>query len=254
MSARRLLTVPVALAALALAGCSQASAQSGPGGLPACPASWQDADRAVLLWGDTDSQRGQVISDARLQMVGAFLRTAAACNARATVRWVPSQTQVTTLFDGPVRKDGETDIIVARLSNKVIDEVALPQVTAMVGELTAKPAPKGSSPIGLFDVAADDAAAGGPVVVVIMDNFVAVGQGVDLNSPDTTEASARRAAQGSTVPDLSGAAIVMTGVGVTADGTPAPDDWVRSIRAYADALCAKSKATCSPATTQYVEG
>ena len=246
-----ILTAPFVFSGLFLAGCSAGSA-AGDGALdlPDCPESWSGAKEALLVLADTRSQRGKMITDARLDRTRLFLQTAAACSTKATVDWSQGQTQVTSLFSGIVRKEAETEIATARLSNKRIDEDVMPKIAEGVTALTRTEAPVGSSPSGVFDVARDLFAHGQPGVLVVVDNFVAQGGGTDVDDAAFDIDAARTLAARASVPKLAGVTVTMEGVGVTVDPTPAPDDWVRAVRAYADALCEKTGATCQPASTQ----
>lgn len=239
--------------AISLTACGSSGSAPVAGDLPACPSSWAGATNAVLLWGDSASQRSDAITSQRLEAVRDHMRTAAACNTDVTVRWVPGQTAATTMFSGSVHKDGATEKIVARLSNKEIDEVAMPVIQAAVAKQTATPPNVASSPAGLFNVIADDRGVrSGHLVVTILDDFVAETTQVNLNTPNLSLAAVQTAANSTAVPTLGETTVSIQGVGITTDTTPAPDDWVASLRAYADLLCQQTTASCQPATTQYV--
>ena len=151
-----------------------------------------------------------------------------------------------------MRKDGATDKIIARLSNKSIDEQALPAITATVHKLMAGKAQTGSSPAGLFAVVADERRAAGKLAVSILDDFVAQNALVNLNQPGISEDAAKALARKEPTSTLSAVVVSMDGVAQTADMVSAPDDWSAAVRAYADTLCAGTGAKCLPAATQYV--
>ena len=166
---------------------------------------------------------------------------------------MPSQTTATTLFTGSVHKDGANEKIIARLSRKEIDEVALPTIDQKLAALTSQPPVEESSPSGLFDVMADVAGRdGGRAVVTVLDNFVEQSHRLNVNVPDFDADAARRAAKTVALPKLDGTSIAIMGAAVTVDTRPAPDDWVAAVRAYADTLCVQTGAECTPATTQYL--
>lgn len=246
-----ILITPFVFSGLLLGGCSAGSA-AGDGALvlPPCPPSWSGAKEALLVLADTRSQRGKTITDTRLDRTRRFLQTAAACSTTATVDWSQGQTQVTSLYSGTVRKEAETEIATARLSNKRIDEDVMPKIAEGIAALTRTDAPVASSPSGAFDIARDVFADGQPGVLVVVDNFVAQGDGTDVDDAAFDTDAARTLAARASVPKLASVTVTMEGVGVTVDSTPAPDDWVRAVRAYADALCEKTGATCRPASTQ----
>jgi len=247
---------PLAAVAIvsALAGCAgAASAGEGPLEPLTCPAEWENASSAVVLWGDTASQRSEALVVERREVVRSQLLSAAGCDIPVTVMWVPSQTTATTLFTGSVRKNGANDKIISRLSRKEIDEVALPTIDEKIKALTSEPPVEESSPSGLFDVMADVAGRGdGQAVVTVLDNFVEQSHRVNVNRPDFDAVAARRAAKAVELPKLDGTNISIMGAAGTVDTTPAPDDWVAAVRAYADGLCAGTGAECTPATTQYL--
>lgn len=250
----RTATVSMFVALGLLTGCAGSpAADSGSADPLSCPAGWEGASRLVVLWGDTASQRSESLVTERLEVLRAQLEAAAGCAIPATVAWVPSQTTVTTLFTGDVHRDGANPMIVARLSRKFINDEAMPAIQDGVKEMVASPAVESSSPGGLFDVVADVAGqAEGGVVVTILDNFVEQSDGVDVNQPGFDAAAASDAVEAVTLPSLDGARISVMGVAVTVDTRPAPDDWVAAVRGYADGLCAKTGAACTPATTQYL--
>lgn len=251
MKQARTLGPTLVLTVLGLSACATAPAQSSSLSLPACPPAWSGATRAVLVWSDSSSQRSDAISQARLSRARTFLRTAAACGSSVSIIWSQGQTKTTLLFSGAVHTEGDTDIATARLSNQKISTQAMPAIQQAITGLTRAEAPATSSPSGTFDVAHDALAAGeGPAVVLVLDNFVAQTSQANVDTAAFTAAQARRLAANSQLPTLKGATILMEGVGVTVDPVPAPDDWVRSVRSYADALCARTKGTCLPATTQ----
>lgn len=251
MKQARTLVPTLALALLGLSACATVPAQSDTLSLPTCPPAWSGASRAVLVWSDTSSQRSDAITQARLSRVRTFLRTAAACGSSVSIIWSQGQTKTTLLFSGAVRAEGDTDIATARLSNQKITTEAMPAIQQAITGLTGPAAPATSSPSGALDVAHDALAAGeGPAVVLVLDNFVAQTAQANVDTATFTAAQARLLATGTQMPALKGDTILMEGVGVTVDPVPAPDDWVRSVRSYADALCARTKGTCLPATTQ----
>lgn len=246
---------PLVLTGLLVAGCADGTSGTGGGlSLPDCPASWNGAKDALLILADTRSQRGADMVAARLDRTRLFLRTAAACGATVTVDWSQGQSRVTNLYSGPVRKESETDVGTAKLSNKLINEKVMPAISAGVTEATKKDAPAGSSPAGAFDVARDVFAAGEgqPAVLVILDNFVTESEDErqNVNTPSFDTAKAHALAATVAVPKLAGVVVAIEGVGLTVDPTPAPDDYLRAVREYADALCAKTTATCVPSLTQ----
>ena len=247
---------PLAAVAIvsALAGCAgAASAGEGPLEPLTCPAEWENASSAVVLWGDTASQRSEALVVERREVVRSQLLSAAGCDIPVTVMWVPSQTTATTLFTGSVHKDGANEKIIARLSRKEIDEVALPTIDQKLAALTSQPPVEESSPSGLFDVMADVAGRdGGRAVVTVLDNFVEQSHRLNVNVPDFDADAARRAAKTVALPKLDGTSIAIMGAAVTVDTRPAPDDWVAAVRAYADTLCVQTGAECTPATTQYL--
>jgi hypothetical protein len=238
----------------ALAGCGgEASAGDGLTETLTCPVGWENATSAVVLWGDTASQRSDALVAERREVVESQLLSAAGCDIPVTVMWVPSQTAATTLFSGSVAKDGANEKIVARLSGKEIDEVAMPQIERLIEGLITEPPVETSSPTGLFDVIKDVRGHdGGDVVVTVLDNFVEQSERVNVNAPDFDADAAVRAVKTTVVPRLDGTRIMIMGAAVTVDTTPAPDDWVAAVRGYADGLCAKTQAECTPATTQYL--
>lgn len=259
---RARLVVGAAGAVLAVAGCAGAPAgnggaaggDSGSPGVLSCPAEWDGASRLVVAMGDTASQRSESLVAERLAVVRKQLESAAGCAIPATVLWVPSQTTATTLFTGAVHRDGTNPKIRARLSRKLIDQEVMPAIQARVGDLTGVPAVAQSSPVGLFHVVADIASRGegNALVVTILDNFVEQSKHLDANQPGFDAAAADAAVGTAEVPDLKGARISVMGAALTTDTTPAPDDWVDAVRGYADGLCEKTGATCTPATTQYL--
>lgn len=238
----------------ALAGCAgTASAGDGPLEPLICPTGWEDATSAVVLWGDTASQRSDALIAERYEVVKSQLLSAAGCDIPVTVMWVPSQTTASTLFSGSVRQDGANDKIIARLSRNEIDEVALPEIDEKIEALSSEAPVDASSPSGLFDVINDiGGRGGGDVAVTVLDNFVEQSPRLNVNRSNFDEDAAVRAAKATALPELDRAHIAIMGAAVTVDDTPAPVDWVAAVRAYADALCAKTGAECTPSTTQYL--
>ena len=205
----------------------------------------------VLLDGTGSSASNAIIAD-RMAAVESVARRTAVCSGHLRVLVFSASSAATTaLFEGPLRMHGATEN--ARLK-RVPDAVAdvMEQVRAGY-DAAVKALPQGGSDItAQYRLASewigqlDD-----PYrlhLYVLTDGFQTIG--VDLGARALSPQDAAALADQVAVPKLSGASVVVAGLGRVAAGTPS-SSVVEGLVAYYDALCRKAMAAECVSVTDY---
>jgi hypothetical protein len=203
----------------------------------------------------TGSSASEEIVKERMTAIKSIVRTTAICSGHLKVLvFSASSAATTTIFDAPLRLDGATDNARLKRVPALVSEV--------MGEIERKyePAVKQLAPGG-SDIPAQLRLAsewigqlGEPFrlhLLLATDGFQTIG--VDLSTRALSQQEATALAGQLAVPDLSGASVVVAGLGRVA-GNPPPSAVVEGLVTFYRELCAKTGAADCLAVTDYTAG
>ena len=200
----------------------------------------------------TGSSASDALVAERMVAIESIVRTTVVCSGHLRVIVFSSSSAATTvLFDGSLRMHGATEN--ARLK-RVPDAVADVMEQVRSGYDAAVMAlPQGGSDItAQYRLAAEwIGQLGDPYrlhLYVLTDGFQTIG--VDLGAQALSPQDAAALADQVAVPKLSGASVVVAGLGRVAAGTP-PSAAVEGLVAFYDALCRKAMAAECVSVTDY---
>ena len=251
--ARLLAVVAIAAMAMVLTACS-AGAPRGELArnqqvLTSCDKS---APPASLVEVDgTGSSASDQITAERMTAIESIVRKTAICSGILRVLVFSSSSAATTpLFDGPLHPDGATDN--ARLKRvPTLVEETMAKIRKAYGPAIAGLDQGGSDITAQYRLASEwITQVGGNLrlhLMILSDGFQNIG--VDLSRP-LSKADATALANQVTVPKLSGASIVVAGLGRVA-GSPPRSDVVEGLVTYYQVLCKRSGATTCISVTDY---
>jgi hypothetical protein len=242
VTARKILAIAAAATAPAsLAGCGSTGAVGHLGDLRqlahTCPA---HADLAAYVaWDVRRTLREQRITAARLESLEQTAERVAACGGRMrVVAFGATAASTARLYDGDLRPRGATEnarlLRVPRLADQAVKHVRkqLPDVLAEVSG-------QGADPLSQFAAAEQfrrQVGAGYALHVVIETS----GFGRDV--PTSENAAASGLAANSAVPDLTGAEVIVAGLGKVGRRAPTPTPVVEALRAFYDQVCERTNA------------
>jgi hypothetical protein len=236
---RTLLAIAAAaIAPLGLAACGTAGAVTRLGELKdvatTCPGRAHVA--AYVAWDARRALRGRQIVAARIESLEKTAEKVAACGgALRVVAFGPTAASTIRLYDGELRPNGATEnarlLRVPHLVAQVREHVeqALP---GAVAELSGR----GADPLSQFAAAEEFRRQLGPGYawhVVIETSGLARGVGAATAALTTEEA----------VPDLSGADVVVAGIGKAGRAAPTPSSVVGALRRFYGRICARTRAS-----------
>ena len=245
---RELLAMLVALTVL-LSGCGTGSAGTNALTenqqiLAACdhahtPASWIGID-------GTGSSASENIVKERLKAIESIVRETAVCSGYLKVIvFSSSSTSTSTLFDGSLKQAGATDNARLQRVPKAID-ATMAAIRKAYGPAVAGLDQRSSDITGQYRLAGEWLHQLGDTVALhltlLTDGFQ--NEGVDLGAQALDPQQAKALAVQVPVPRLSGASVVVAGLGWVA-GPPPSSQVVEGLVAYYDALCHRMAAkTC----------
>src|ERR1051326_285392 len=190
---------------------------------------------AYVAWDARRALRGRRIATARLESLEKTAERVAACGgALGVVAFGPTAASTARLYDGELRPRGATEnarlLRVPHLVAQVREQVeqALPGALA---ELSGR----GADPLSQFTAADQFRRQLGPGyalhVVIETSGFV---RGFDAAAADLTTNAA--------VPDLSGADVVVAGIGKAGRGAPTSSPVVQALRRFYSRMCESAHA------------
>jgi hypothetical protein len=241
VTARKILPIAAAATACAtLSACGGTGAVGRLGELKrvarTCPA--HDDVAAYVAWDVRRTLRRSRITAARLESLDRTAKRVAACGGRLrVVAFGPTAASTARLYDGELRPLGATEnarlLRVPHLVDQVRDHVRQ-QLPVVLAEVSGQ----GADPVSQLAAAEQYGRQLGPGytlrVVIATSGF---GQ-------DVPGSSSQLAANAS-VPDLSGADVVVAGLGKVGRGAPTPTPVVEELRAVYAQLCRRTHArTC----------
>jgi len=243
---------------LTLVGCSAGSSPRGELSenqqiLATCDPSAPPASMVQI--DGSGSSTSDAITAERMDAIESIIRTTAICSGHLkVVMFSASSAGATELFDGPLQLDGATS------------NARLKRVSALVSEVMGKirkayePALK-SLASGGSDITAQLRLASEWIgqledpyklhLYVLTDGFQNIG--VDLSTRALSRHEAAALADQLLVPDLSGASVVVAGLGRVA-GNPPPSAVVEGLIDFYDALCQRTGAAHCLSVTDYTAG
>lgn len=246
---RALLVTLVVTTAVLLSGCSAGTAGTSTLAenqriLASCdqahpPASWIGID-------GTGSGASEDIVKERMAAIGSIVRETAVCSGYLKVIvFSSSSAATTTLFDGSLKQAGATDNARLQRVPKAVD-ATMANIRQAYDSAVAGLDQRSSDIIAQYRLASEWlhqlGDANGLHLYLLTDGFQTAG--VDLGSQALDQQQAAALAEQVSVPTLTGAKIVVAGLGRIA-GPPPPSSVVEGLVAYYDALCHRmAAATC----------
>jgi len=242
VTAKKILAIAAAaMAPASLAGCGSSGALGHLGELKrvahSCPAHAQLA--AYVAWDVRRTLRGRRITTVRLESLEQTAERVAACGGRIrVVAFGPTAASTARLYDGELLPRGATEnarlLRVPHLADQVMEHVRkqLPDVLAEVSGL-------GADPLNQFAAAEQfrrQVGTGYALHVVIATS----GFGRDV--PTSENAAASDLAANTTVPDLTGAEVVVAGLGKVGRRAPTPTPVVEALRVFYGQVCERTNA------------
>jgi hypothetical protein len=230
-----------ALAPASLAGCGNSGAVGHLGELKrvadSCPAHAQLA--AYVAWDVRRTLRGRRIAAARLESLEQTAARVAACGGRMrVVAFGPTAASTARLYDGELRPRGATENARLLRVPHLVDQV-LKDVRKQLPEVLAEVSGQGADPLSQFAAAEQfrrQLGAGYALHVVIETS----GFGRDV--PTSDNAAASGLAANSAVPDLTGADVIVAGLGKVGRRAPTPTPVVEALRTFYGQVCERTKA------------
>lgn len=225
-----ILTSAAIIAALALTSCSSEA----PGDLgrlqsvkEACP------DRPVNVYDLVDgtaTSQSDTIADEHLRLIRADIERAAVCGGHVTVAAFGTNSVTAPVYDGDLTAPGATDIAKLRAVPKLVDE-AMATVTTNYSTAVQQLPQGGTDVTGLFRLLGEARALRPDMRLqasIYTDGLTNQGTVIDHPLADT-EATAL--AETVPVPDLSGAAVSVVGIG-RVTGDPLSSDFIAGLKAF----------------------
>jgi len=209
------------------------------------PASWVGID-------GTGSSASRAIIDERMVAIESIVRETAVCSGYLKVIvFSSSSTATTTLFDGSMQQAGATANARLQRVPKAVD-ATMATIRKAYGPAVAGLDQRSSDITGQYRLASEWLHQLGDAyslnLTLLTDGFQ--NEGVDLAAQALDPQQAEALAQQVSVPTLSGATVVVAGLGRVA-GPPPPSKVVEGLVAYYDALCHRTAAQVCLSVTQY---
>jgi len=200
----------------------------------------------------TGSSASAAIVAGRMVAIESVVRRTVICSGVLRVLVFSSSSAATTiLFDGPLRLEGATDNArLKRVAGVVADVMG--KVRQAYGPAVAALAGGGSDITAQYRLASEwIRQVGGNLrlhLYLLTDGFQNIG--VNLGARPLTKQQARALANHAVVPTLSGASVLVAGLGRVA-GRPPRSSVVEGLVAYYDALCQRTAAAKCVSVTDY---
>lgn len=202
----------------------------------------------------TNSRQSEVLVTSVLEHLKAVAEEAADCESRFTViAYGSSAAASEVLFDGVLSPAGATEI--AR--DRQISATVRPVLAEVESNLTASLVTLQSDvsdPVAAFTLIGDwltSSDGTGVRKVDILSDMIGTTGALNMNSPSIDPSVViTQHLPLVELPELSGVAVVMEGVGQVASNPQPPTDFLEAVRALAQALCEATGATCTTVTTR----
>lgn len=200
----------------------------------------------------SSSGRTEDVLGERLDAIQVDAERVADCGGTLVVMaWSSSSAASTTLFRGDLATSGATEIGRDRKIEKIVSETMESIRTALTGAF-GKIDPTGSNLTGAFALAADQKLSlrdNEYLEVRIYGDAISTVGSDSINDPMITVEEVNLLANNLAPIDLNGVSVTMVGVGKTGGAVQPPQDYINVVRAYADAVCRHSEATCTILTS-----
>lgn len=225
-----MLTSAAIFAALALTSCSpEASGDLGrlQSIKEACPD--QPVNVYDLVDGTATSQSDTIAAE-HLHLIRTDIERAAVCGGHASVVVFGTNSVTTPVYDGDLAAQGATDIAKLRAVPKLVDE-AMATITTNY-PVAVQQLPQGGTDVtGLFPLLGE-ARALRPDMRLLASIYTdgVTNQGIAIDHT-LTDAEATALANAVPVPNLSGAAVSMAGIG-RVTGDPLPSDFIAGLKTF----------------------
>jgi hypothetical protein len=249
---RKILAVAAAaVTSASLAGCGNTGAVGHLGELKrvahTCPAHQQLG--AYVAWDVRRTLRTPRITAARLESLERTAERVAACGGRMrVVAFGPTAASTARLYDGDLHPLGATEnarlLRVPKLAAQVMKDVRK-QLPGVLAEVSGQ----GADPLSQFasaDQFRRQLGAGYSLHLVIATS----GFGRDV--PTSENAAASSLAANHAVPDLTGADVVVAGLGKVGRSAPTPTPVVEALRAFYGRVCERTNASSCLVLTDLV--
>lgn len=200
----------------------------------------------------SSSGRAEDVLSERLDAIQVDAERVADCGGSlAVVAWSLSSAASTVLFRGDLATSGATEIGRDRKIEKKTLET-MESIRAGLKGAFEKIDPTGSNLAGAFALAADQKLTlkdGENLEVRIYGDAISTVGPDSINDPMITIEQASRLVESLAPVDLIGVSVTLVGVGKTGGALQPPQDYINVVRAYADAMCRHSGATCTILTS-----
>jgi len=197
------------------------------------------------------SRRNQTATPAEELVIREVTERTAICGGRLRVTSFSDSMIGVTVFDADLQLDGATANARLRKAPKAVDAV-MEQITAALPDAANELVDGATDIVSQYQLGAEYAAqlaTTGPVVLeqtIVTDGIQTAG--LDLSDPSLTVAQAESLAATFPVPDLTGAAVRLIGIGRQADNAPLPTPYIAALRAFHTTICEDTGATCTVVT------
>lgn len=211
-----------------------------------CPA---DASRiaAFLASDESGSRRGLTAQPAQQAVIRGVAERTAICGGHLRVVLFAGSTISVPVYDGELRLDGATENARFRKVPKLVADVMV-QINDALPTAEAQLPDSATDVVGQMQPGAEYVAqlsTGGKFhleEIILTDGIQTAG--ADLEDPALTESQATDLAGTLAVPDLTGAQVRLIGIGRQADGSLLPTPYVAALKAFHNAICQRTQASC----------
>jgi hypothetical protein len=246
VTAKKILAIATAaMASASLAGCGSSGAVGHLGELKrlanGCPANAHLA--AYIAWDVRRTLRGPRIVAARLGALEQTAERVAACGGQLrVVAFGPTAASIARLYDGELRPRGATENARLLRVPHLVDQV-LKHVRKQLPDVLAEVSGQGADPLSQFPAAEQfrrQLGTGYALHLVIETS--GLGRNVPTSENALAEGSASRLAANEAVPDLTGAEVIVAGLGKVGRLAPTPTPVVEALRAFYGQVCERTNA------------
>lgn len=202
----------------------------------------------------TGSSASDVITKERMATIESIVRTTAVCSGRLRVlAFSSTSAATTTLFDAPLQLEGATDNARLKRVPKLVEDV-MSTIRKAYAPAVAHLDQRGSDITAQYRLGAEwISQLGGKLqlhLYVLTDGFQTAG--VNLYDHALSKQEAVTLAKRLAMPKLTGATVVVAGLGRVA-GTPPSSKVVEGLVAFYDELCKQSGAAKCVSVTDYTQ-
>jgi len=237
--------------ALAMSGCALVSIAERGQPSYQCP-----VGRPLVTLDELDlsgASRSRPLLTQRLNVIQSDAERAAYCQGRfSAIAFSSSTAANAVVYDAVLSPSGATQIarnrVIPGLVKSVMDSVrsnvqaAMTNLPSNATDLTA------AFVLGTDQIALHGR--GAAVRITILTNGITTTGPAQINTPGLTIAQAVAAADEAPPANLTGADVLIEGIGTVAGSVQPPSDYVASVRAYARELCRRSHAASCQETTE----